>query len=409
MKLPIEKTVKYAFDQFLDIKFDRAFILKVINYTNDFINKDENSINFFGGNLTGVFPIVWSKVDRNNWINNVLGIEVVDFDILTEHLYHLPDINKSFKVSSNPINLSCIWIAHHALISDTLNEKEKMALASAAINMLQYKFISSILYNDFKYPANIAIATAVYESLNNRFSLKKAGSWQALIQMRTDEIIADDTLHTHTLRSLDDNISIVKMLNDIQSRLRSIINILNTRFYEYHEKELKIATTSKFSTFEGEKFLKDATNKYISIKTAMDAIVPDVNAFINDDVRRAILLTVNTVYPAYLDNTLKVISKNYFKRIHGVNVHDLVDEILMFSFDVLQKESIPLHDLGIIGIKMKGVLRSSRLISPEYNKIKKNIAVIIEEANPDITELTLPGTRIGVMIYILIRALVTIH
>lgn len=404
---PIFKNINSIFDYHTNITIDKSFVLRVLTYVQDFINKDENSIQFFGSPLIGVFPVKWVNNDRNTWINEILRIELQEFDEITTAIHELPNINKAWKVSSDPINISCLWITHQALISTVLNAKEKEALARVALNILQYKMLSSIHTHYFPHPANIGIAMAVYESLDNKFQLKRAGSWQGLVQMRTDEILGHDALHAKTIRTLETDLEIVKMLNDIESRIKSIFNIITKRFHQFKEEQAKIMASNKFMTVDGEAILKDFNTGYNLIRTTMDSIVPDQNNFIKEEVMQAVLLTVNTVYPTYLHDTLVFISENFMVKKHNISIRDMVDEILMFSFDIIRKEKINLNDLTTVGIKMRGILRSSRLLSPEYKKIKNAMTDVIEMANPQINELAIPSTRVGVFLYILLRALLT--
>ena len=397
------KTINDVFNTHIKIKLDREFLLSFLTYVNTFVRKDENHIAFFGGNLIGVYPIKWTVDDKMVLIDEVFKID--DYDQLCHDIFDLPEINKNFQVSSDAINLSFLWLAHQALVSKNLNEKDKMHLATASINMLQYKFISSIHTHYFKYSANMSIAMAVYENLDNKSQLKRLGSWQALVDSRTADILGTDSLHTKTIRTLEDDIEVVKMVNDIWNRIKSIFNILTRDFYAIKDSNARIASSSKFTTIDGENILKDSVNKYSTIKSIMHDVVPDKNAFIKADLVSAVININNSAYPTYFNNSLLFISENYLAREKHFNIPVLIEETLSFMFDLLRKREIALDNIPEIAIKLRGALRASGLVSSEYNKIKEEVDYIVETANPRISDTNTATTRICVVMYISLRAL----
>ena len=382
---------------------DRKFMMKVLLYVSSFARRDEAHINFLGGNLIGAYPIKWVSEDRFKWVEDVL--EIQDYDQLCLEIYDLPDINKAFIVSSNAVNLSFLWVAHQALKSEHLNPKDRYALAHAAINMLQYKFVSSIHTHNFKYAADMGVALAVYEALDNKSQLKRLGSWQALIDARSDDILGIDSLHTVTIRALETDLAVAKMVNDIWNRLKSIIKILTDSFYHIRDIDAKLASTSKFTQIDGEAILKDSFNHYGHIKSVMQNLVPDRNAFIRDDLINIITLAVTTVYPIYLRDSLRFMSENFSAKHKHIDIPTLVDDILIYAFGIIREEKIELHNIPTIAIKLRGVLRSSRITDREYLSIKDRTAVIIKAANTKITEVNIASTRVALLLYVILRAL----
>jgi len=397
------KNLTEVFLHHVGVPVDRNLLAAVLTYTMNFVRKDEDSISFFGSPLLGVYPVKFTTEDKLLWIEDVLQIN--DFDQLRDDIYDLPDIDKTFNVSSDAVNLSFCWVAYQALISTTLTLKEREALAKTAIDMLQYKFISSIHTRSFPHRANIEISMAVYENLDNKSQLKRAGSWKGLVDIRTADILGPSGLHANTIRTLQTDYQVVKMLNDIWSRMKSIFRILNDSFYTIRDTTARIASTDKFTQVDGEAILKDSVNKYAHIKTHMHDIVPDRNSFVKDELIKIVMLNVNTAYQNYLKDTLYFISQNYSAKYKAVNISDLIDEILMFAFDVIRKDKIELNNLPSIAIKMRNMLRSSRVVSPEFKIIKEKMGIIIDDANHRITEVNNASTKIAVVLYIVLRAL----
>jgi len=395
--------INKVFNKHVTLKIDHAFALKVVTHVHNFTRKDSEFIEFFGGNLIGVNKITWSAIDSTVWIEDIL--EVSDYDLLCSEIWELPHINKNWQIACNPINLSFLWLCHQALVSNILSQKDKDALAAASLNMLQYRFITSIHSHNFRFPANISIALAVYEGLDNKSQLKKYGSWQGLVDARTEDILGHDSLHASTIRTLESDKDIINMVNDIWNRLKSIFKILTADFHRIKDTNARISSTTKYTTVDGEMILKDSINKYAHIKSLMHDIIPDRNSFIREDLLNIITLTVTTVYPEYLKTTLTYISENYNAKHKYVFFPGLIDDILMYAFDIIRHEKIELDNLPAIAIKMRGMFRSSRVTDPLYISIKHRLNIIIEDANPKINEANNSSTKIAVNLYIILRAL----
>ena len=271
--------------------------------------------------------------------------------------------------------------------------------------MLQYKFISSLHTRRFKYPANEDIALAVYESLDRKSGLKKHGSWQALIEAKTEDILDLEGLWSNTLRTMTNTENIVKMLNDIQGRIRSILNTIVDKFYIIRDADSRIRSTDKFTTIEGEKIVKDSVNKYNHTRIRIHSIIPDRNSFITDDILSVIQQTVPTVTPRNLEEVLKFISENYHSRKLEKELRELVDDMIIYTFTLMIKEKIPFDNIPAISIKLRSMYRSSRVSDPLIKTIRERIGVIVSDVLDTNSNGVISSTKIAVTLYIVLRAL----
>jgi hypothetical protein len=224
--------------------------------------------------------------------------------------------------------------------------------------------------------------------------------------MRTNEILGKSGIHANTVRTLSDDTQIVRMINDISSRLRSMYNLIRNVYYAIKEQDDKISSTSKFMQVEGESIMKDYVNKYAHTKSIMKDLIPDQLAFIRRDILEIVIEIINAAYLQHVTNTLKFISENFSSKRVKVNIPDVVDDILMFSFEVLRDRKININHLPDIAINLKGVLQSSRINSSEYKKIKEDLGIIMDLANPRISETSAASAKIAVVLYIALRAFV---
>ena len=396
-------TVKKVFEEYTDISINREFVKKVVEYTIGFTRKSEETINFLGGNLIGVYSFKYLEEDRLEWIEDILKID--DIDGLKNDLHNSTKINKDFFVSSDVTNLSLVWVAHKALSSSTLSEPERHKLATAAIDMLQYKFLSSIHTRFFKYTANEGLAKATYESLDKKSGLKKYGTWKGLIDSRTADILSNGGIWHKTLLKFDNDMDIIKMLNDIQGRIKAIMRKLTDTFNRLLEMDAKIQTTGKFTTIDGESVMKEFNSRYETIRNRVHEIMPFRNDLIKDQLIDAVMKTLPTVNERYLIGTLEYLSDNYSSK-EGERIKSLIDSIIIFAFDTVRHENIQLDHIPTIMIKLRNLYRSSRAIDPSLIDIRDKTSRYVEHALNIHTGSTIASTRIGVILYITLRGLV---
>jgi hypothetical protein len=415
------KSIKDVFNHHITRPIDRALVTHVLQYVHNYIRKNPDHINFYGGNLLGVHRILFLPEDANIWFSEVLELDSSEVSQLQDDIndleipeMHDPTISKDVprlkelncRVSSNSVNLSFLWVIHEALVTTDLPENLKMELALTSLKMLHYKYISYLHTQRFPHLANIDISLALYESLDQKSQLKRFGTWKNLVDEICTRFLLDDSAHRKKFIVFNPDYDVIKLNNDIYTRISSIMNVLTTKFYQIKELNARITSTDKFMQVDGVAVLKSHTNDYYYIRNAIKDIVPDKNSFIREDILSVVYDVIQNASPIQVTNTLTFLSNNYTAMTKHINVSELVDEILLFTFEILRQEKIPLTHIPDIGIKMRGVLRSSRILNPEFKKIKEQLGLIIETCNPKINEVNLGSVRIAVTMYIVLRALI---
>ena len=64
--------IKSVFDGVSPFKITPAFIKQIHLYGQAFVNKTEDHVAFFGGNLTGVHVVRFTTSDKNEWVSDFL-------------------------------------------------------------------------------------------------------------------------------------------------------------------------------------------------------------------------------------------------------------------------------------------------------------------------------------------------
>lgn len=142
-------------------------------------------------------------------------------------IHNIPTIDDSFVVASDPFNVFTIWVTYN-ILNSKLDNKLKYQAAQATLLLLHYKFFTSLVNYRFKYPANEAAMITTYEAISNKFDIKVLGTWKRVMEKGADDAIDPNGIHGKTWTGFDNDLKILYIITDIQSRLRSKINL----FYE---------------------------------------------------------------------------------------------------------------------------------------------------------------------------------
>lgn len=396
-------SVQATFDNHVAIQIDRNFLKHTLLFLNRFTHKNEDHINFFGGNLIGVYQVKWIKEDELQWFEDLLHIE--DIEELRHDIRNLPKINEDFQVSSDIVNLSFLWVTHKALTNSHLNKEERFRLAHTTLCIMQCKFISSVHTHNFPYRADMGIALMVYEKLSSKSLLKACGSWSALISKRADDFLDQDGIFYHALYDFDDDEVIVKILNDMWNRTKSVVQLITRDYHDTLATQSRISTKDIFQTIDDKELLKNTTSKYNQTLIYMNDIIPDKNAFIKERIIDVIVKVVGTVNKHYLENTLTYVCQNYKSKKHEY-LKQIIEDIIMYIFDYIKKEHLDIKNIPILIIKLNSNFRSSRNASELFLSLKERLTNVIENANHKIDTPETASTRIGVMLYISLRSLI---
>lgn len=367
-----------------------------------FMTKNAEHMAFFGGNLTGVQVVRFLPRDQDKFFNDVCDVDQYE---LEEELHKTDEINPSWKVSSNPFNHLCFWIIH-LFITSSLPEKVKYAACMEAGLILYYRYLTSVLFNFFSYPVDPQLAQAVYAQMNMKFSIKKYGTWQKVLEHRVEKLIEPGSTHYETLINYSSDKDIIYMLNDSQGRVKDMMINIMSLFKEVYAKGSRIKSSSQLLEYEGDVILKDKTKGLQKYTQYLHSIVTDKNSFIKLELVDLVSKLVPTAPPKILEAALEWMSNNYMYATSDL-VKNFIDKVMLHSFDYLEanrnvyKASSDL--VKLVG-KLKGAYTASRGSDPlllEIRAMGEEIA-----ANTKLTKnaVVIAATRTALLLYVVIRA-----
>lgn len=392
----------------VDFRADKSLIERLSKYQRDFVNRDEDHINFFGSNLVGVYQMKFRQEARDDWFLNVINLDEID---LVDAIKKVEYLDPKWKRPNDPMNLSCVWLMHEIATSKLLSASEKERGLELVALILLYKFMGSILAWYFKFVADKAAMEATMASLSKKFAIKTAGTWGNLFQQRAEELASSKSIHYKTYMAFNSDAQITYMINDVQGRLREIIKKIWGEFDKIRNSTNRIIVESTVLTFDGETVLREKSRKYTSYIRYMQEVVPEKRNFIRDELIAVISDLMHTVPPKYLVEALEWMSVNF--RVKGAEeVETLVEETLLHCFSMISSNRDLYGQNNAIEpllVKLKALYTASRMSDPALLKMKDLADSIAVKSVRSKNSSVLSGARTAIQLYIVLRALAMNH
>lgn len=403
-------TLREVFDrQFDQVAFDKEFCKRVINFSLKYMNRNDDHSAFFGGVLLGVNPIRFLDSDRETWYEEVLDI---DEDLLYADFRKVKAINFEFKVMSDVFNYTPIYIAHRLQQETSIPQNLRHEAMTHAFMVLHYRFLTSLLVKRFRYPADPEVAAATYASLSGRFDIRRFGSWRALLQARSEDLISPNSIYRKTIEEFVPDPSLIRVVTDTQGRIREVVKKIYAVYMDTLQAGARIKSTSSTGiNTDGEMVLKDRKSGYAGYLRYMNEVVLSERNLIKDELVEVIANAMQSMPPQLLRESLQYLSRNYGQS-HQAYLEEIVKETLLYTFDFLQNNRGQVsreNDLVGLLARLRALLMASRSSDPAVLKLRefteKMVAQAIKSRNPAVVA----AVRTGVLLYITLRAMTKNH
>lgn len=401
------------------------FIDKIIRFDMAFVTKNDDHIHFFGSGLTGDRRVVFTDTDRDAWLDDILRAD--EYGLMNDipHVDYFVKLKKEVKkgklptVMTNHFNLGCIYLLHHLAKNKGKVSNDKLeAGMMSVLNVLQYRFFTSLLNEYFQYLANPDTAKATFQALSQRFILRQEGNWANYFRARSKSFL--EGIHHKTYTTFDDDKRIGYMVTDIQTRTRNTLKEIYAKFDHIYRNNKKGITTSTILNTEEGIVLKDVTREYSALTRHIAAVIPEYNNFVKPDLvdvvveiaapidRKAFLQTLGFVSNVYVDRT-HTYTTHIASEAITLNLEEYVNEVMLFAFDLIQRKRIATTNLPLIAKSLKSMYTGS-LVDAREILIGRSIGdqIVREAVSRKATVPTSPE-RNGLMLYIVLRALTMKH
>lgn len=397
-----DNAVKRVFDALAkDLVIDSRWLRQLRQYVYNFYTRDSDHIEFFGSGLLGTHRIVYKTSDRKEWFSSIIDVDEV---VLRDEVINCKHINKDYKVSSSPFNLSVVYLMHRVQLSSLTSSQKHEALVSLVM-MFHYRVMTSIMNHYFGYLANRKTAEAAYNALTLRFDIKRLGSWNALFQQRAESIIDPRAgIHYQTFTKLNDDKKIVYMLNDIESRLKSVINDYSRVFYTVRGQDLVNTTDSGFVLLDGKLVVKDVQGNIAQKKDFVETTLQSEGSFYKEELVQYAIKGMNRTPPDRFKSLVKEFPYFYQSK-KGQPARQFVEQTLTHMFGYLSQNNIKQTDIRQVMIRLRGAYTSNKSTNPLLFTLRDNGDDIVAKLTGVKTRSTVTAMRTSLMMYLVLRAI----
>lgn len=389
---------------FKSVKFDAAQVKAFSRFQTGFVNKNEDHMLFFGGNLLGVQVVRFTLSDYYTFFDEVVG---VDSQEVIEAIKADKDIPSNFKVASDEFNLTCFYCAYRFLTSPHLDSKARLEGATQALLIFHYKVITSLLAHYFRYPADPEIAQAAYSALSARFLIKKLGSWQEVFLYRTAEILKSDSIHSKVLKTFDEDLDIIYLVGDSQGRIRDMVKNITDVFMKVHVSGDRVdVSTMHEITLDGQETLRDRIHGPNNYEKYLLSVISDPHTFVKEELFSVVL----QVMPAVSSKMFRAFLLWMTAQVHGQHHKDLeqfIQNMMVYTIDYLNRNGQLLKqtkDIMAVLVDIRNLYLSSRSSDEHLKKIRDDGARLVLWYDKTLGETQSAALRTSAILYLCIRA-----
>ncbi len=263
------KNTKSIMDHYYKhLSIDQNLHKKTHKFEQGFVYRNEEHINFFGSNLTGVYAVRFKTSDRNDVLIDIFDVEESE---IRKEVIKLDAVGETWVRGTDVLNLSCLYLTHRALKNDKLSIKQRHDLAKSLLMIMHFKLIGSLMSRYFPHPVDPRLAQMTYAAMSKKFSIKQCGSWYKVLEARCEDILSTSSIHKRTLDRFDDDGAIQNMITDIQGRLKNMLKKIWGLFEEVRSKDNKLMTVTGTIDLDGKTVERTFTAEELqAIETAFN-------------------------------------------------------------------------------------------------------------------------------------------
>ncbi len=405
------KNLKEIFDFYLgDLKVDEKFLNQIKRWKSHFIGKNAEHVAFFTGAYFGLHIPKWTVYDDNYWLVDVMEI---DEDEVSEQVIRLPTINKDWSVSSNVLSIGILYLIHRAQINPKLNPKDRDDLKVTLMEILNYKYISSLMSHYFnKGKTTEDIAKETFNRLSRRFDLKSQGSWLKFIRYRSEGLVLGDYGASKVTRfnkqdifdTFDDEL-VVRKLNDTKSRMSSVVKEINAVFRQVLDDQLKIEKHASLKNGSEGLYVANLIRQQSEFLRYQDKIIADKAGFIRVDLIEVIESSMPTISSKIFRGVLDWILEHTRDKKYAKDIDEMRHGIITYGMTILTEENIKTTNLLQIAYRIRQNFMSGKAKDPTLVKCRQITDDLIHAYRPKSKGKLVTNERVGVLMYIFLRTI----
>lgn len=369
----------------------------------------------------GVTPIYFTSTD----IELFYAIFEIDPKAVSQIIAEAGFLNDEWTIVNDPYNQMVVYLAHRIMNELTLSEKYKKTGLITLFKLLHYKFFTSIVYHSYKYGADRNTMEYVISNMSNKFDLIKLGTWKKVIEQRCEDIIAPDSIHYKTIRDYKNDLNIVYVLSDAQSRLRQKIVLVNRLYYEAKEKSNMISDYKLMNEVDGVKLMQATTNSFDQMISMLQMQIQSPTRFLDmeiikvttakfKDLSSEMFKTILTMFCDQAamqsetpDLPVKKMVKNQKtgeKEVVYTSCNYLISELIQKTYRYCIMNKTNMSSKADILLKVINTYTSSRVVDPDILALKRSFVHFVISCNKTVRTTTIASLALAMIMYLILRS-----
>lgn len=403
-----EITLRKVFNElFSDLRIDSKYARSINSYQVGFINRNQDHLEFFGGNLLGVQVIRFKDSDVNKFFDEILDIE---YSFVEKEIRTVTTIDHTYKIAGDILNLTLSYLLHRCVTSEYMDDKKRHRAALDTALIFFYRCICAVHSYYFKYPFDHKVAQEAYARLSGKYLIKQLGSWQEVMIYRAERLLEKGSPHIQELFRYDNDDAAVYMIEDSQSRVKDLVKNYAIELYKVHEEGANIATTSStMIDVDGNETTRDKVGTTETKVQTMRSLINDKNAFVRDNYISIIAKTNSNTSARIIRNTLNWMVDNYTVTKYSADIDTFLSKVIVQTMYMIET-NIPINkrrDIPFILKTLKDLYLSTRTTDQDVVEIRELGNKIVKYANGRVSNSLALSTRTSVILYITLRLLAT--
>lgn len=275
--------LKDLYEHYFKLKFDKALIANLKLFRISWAQKDDEYIEFLGGNTLGTQSIRFSIKDDEGLIVDTLNM---DINMLSYDITNTKGITKGRAAETNVIYQTLVYLMYGFASNKSLSTKDKEEALRECYYIFAYKKFSSLMFHYFKFPTDESIAKAVYEKLSNKFLIKKLGSWQKVFEYRAKDLLPGN-IHFSRLQNYDTS-EAIRVILDLQTKLNDMFKNIYAVTIDVTNNNERVVSDSLITKIQDEEGIKDVTNNPDKYNRYILSIIHSPNDYAKFDLANLI-------------------------------------------------------------------------------------------------------------------------
>ena len=394
-------------------KINESLLKELRSFKNNWIKKNENHINFLGGNLLGPNEIVFSDADRITYFDIIgiynskeLGNDILNLkDILALKKEAEKEGKKGErKVSFDVFNLSIIWLCHEF----SIYYKDDIKKYHEAVDLIYFIYAVKVFGSRYilffsKYSLEVETAKAVYEKLSGKFLIKKYDNWDRVINHLGKKLYStEESGFDSKVRNMN-TIDSMYIAQDLHGSITSIFKNIFEVTLEVKEAGEKLRTTSSIDTTGEEDQIKNLLDSPVTYVEYMKNIVVSQTGFVDF----AVVDIITSIYP-------KINDKIFKQTLTAISMYALEDKVIneyfiempiLLSIEYLGNTSNNYTtNIESVVVALKNYWSSSSVKQKDVNITKEKIRKFLEKNTTYSSKHIISNMVLAVIMYVFIKA-----